>query len=272
VNAEARADRPADGSERGLCLSGVSVSLGGRQVLAEIDMAVEPGEVVGLVGPNGAGKSTLLRLASRVLEPAAGEVRFAARPLADYSRRELSRRISVVPQDTTIPFPFRAGELVVMGRAPHQPMHGFDSGEDIAQAHDALRRVGIVHLAERSVFELSGGERQLVAFARALAQDADLILLDEPTAFLDLRHRVQVLTIVRELAAQGRAALVVSHDLNLVARACDRLEVLSAGRLIARGPPSEVVSEALLEEAYGVEADVLRGPDGTPVVVPRVGR
>jgi iron complex transport system ATP-binding protein len=256
--------------ERGLVLSRVSVSLGGRPVLSEVDLAVAPGEVVGLVGPNGAGKSTLLRIASRVLLPAAGSVRFAGRPFGDYSRRELARRISVVPQDTAIPFPFRAGELVVMGRAPHQPMHGFDSREDIARAHDALDRVGIVALAERSVFELSGGERQLVAFARALAQDADMLLLDEPTAFLDLRHRVKVLAIVRELAAQGRAALVVSHDLNLVARACDRLVVLSAGRIIARGTPGQVVTEALLAEAYGVAADVLSGPDATPVVVPRL--
>jgi iron complex transport system ATP-binding protein len=260
----------AESEESGLCLSGVGVSLGGRSVLSEVDLSVEPGEVVGLVGPNGAGKSTLLRVASRVLLPDAGEVRFAGRPMADYSRRELSRKISVVPQDTTIPFPFRAGELVVMGRAPHQPLHGFDSSQDVAQSHEALRRVGIVHLAERSVFELSGGERQLVAFARALAQDAELILLDEPTAFLDLRHRVQVLAIVRELAEEGRAALVVSHDLNLVTRACDRLEVLAGGRLIARGTPSEVISEALLAEAYGVEADVFSGSDGTPVVVPRL--
>jgi iron complex transport system ATP-binding protein len=205
-----------------------------------------------------------------VLAPDTGEARFAGRPLADYPRRELSRRISIVPQEIGIPFPFRAGELVVMGRAPHQPLHGFDSSEDMDRARDALDRVGILHLAERSVFELSGGERQLVAFARSLAQDADLLLLDEPTAFLDLRHRVEVLGVVRELAAEGRAALVVSHDLNLVARACDRLEVLAAGRQVARGAPAQVISEGLLAEAYGVDADVFEGPDGTPVVVPRL--
>jgi iron complex transport system ATP-binding protein len=256
--------------ERGLVLSDIGVSLGGKTVLAGIDLCVEPGEVVGLVGPNGAGKSTLMRIASRVLAPDTGEARFAGRPLADYPRRELSRRISIVPQEIGIPFPFRAGELVVMGRAPHQPLHGFDSSEDMDRARDALDRVGILHLAERSVFELSGGERQLVAFARSLAQDADLLLLDEPTAFLDLRHRVEVLGIVRELAAEGRAALVVSHDLNLVARACDRLEVLAAGRQVARGAPAQVISEGLLAEAYGVDADVFEGPDGTPVVVPRL--
>jgi iron complex transport system ATP-binding protein len=257
-------------SGRGLVLSRVSVALGEQPVLVEVDLAVSPGELVGLVGPNGAGKSTLLRIASRVLQPDEGQVSFDGRPLADYSRRDLSRLVSVVPQDTAIPFPFRAGELVVMGRAPHQPLAGFDSQEDVDRARDALGRVGIAHLANRSVFELSGGERQLVAFARALAQDARLLLLDEPTAFLDLRHRVQVLAVVRELVDEGYAALVVSHDLNLVTRACDRLEVLAAGRIVARGAPSAVVTEALLREAYRVDADVVAGPGGTPVVLPRM--
>jgi len=255
---------------QGLRLSQVGVSLGGRPVLAGVDLAVAPGEVVGLVGPNGSGKTTLLRIACRVLAPDSGDVRFDGRPLRDYARRDLSRRIAVVPQDTSIPFPFRAGELVVMGRAPHQPFSGFDSREDARKAREALDRVGIAHLADRSVFELSGGERQLVAFARALAQDAELLLLDEPTAFLDLRHRVDVLSVVRELAREGRSALVVSHDLNLATRACDRLEVLSRGRIVARGAPSEVLSEKLLADAYGVKADVVRGPDATPVVVPRL--
>ena len=261
---------PSGSSELGLCLSQIDVSLGGRVVLSGVDLSVAPGEIVGLVGPNGAGKTTLLRVASRVLVPDAGEARFAGRLLGDYSRRELSRAVAVVPQDSAIPFPFRAGELVIMGRAPHQPLLGFDSRSDVRRAQLALERVGIAHLADRSVFELSGGERQLVAFARALAQASDLMLLDEPTAFLDLRHRVEVLAVVRELADEGRSALVVSHDLNLVARVCDRLEVLSAGRLVASGPPAEVLTPSLLAEAYGIEADVVPAPEGSPVVVPRL--
>ena len=252
-----------------LSLRGIEVALGHRPVLCGVDLEVAPGEVVALVGPNGAGKTTLLRVASRVLAPDAGEARFEGRPLDTWSRRALSRAIAVVPQDTGIPFPFRAGELVVMGRVPHQPLVGFDRVEDVDYARRALERMGIAHLADRSVFELSGGERQLVAFARALAQDPKLLLLDEPTAFLDLRHRVRVLGVVRELAAQGRSALVISHDLNLAARACDRLVVLQEGVIVASGSPEEVMTAELLEDVYGTEADILTAPDGRPIAVPK---
>lgn len=263
----ARSEAP---SRPGLELRGIEVALGGRPVLRGVDLRVDPGEVVGLVGPNGAGKTTLLRVASRVLAPDAGEALFAGRPLASWPRRELSRRVAVVPQDTGVPFPFRAGELVVMGRAPHQPLMGFDAEPDVAHARRALERLGILDLADRSVFELSGGERQLVAFARSLAQDPELLLLDEPTAFLDLRHRVEVLGIVRELAARGRSALVVSHDLNLAARTCDRLAVLCDGSVVASGPPLSVMTQALLADVYGIEAEILIAQDGGPVAVPKL--
>ncbi len=254
----------------GLELRGVRVALGGRPVLCGVDLAVAPGEVVGLVGPNGSGKTTLLRVASRLLAPDAGEVRLDGQPLAELDRRELSRKLALVPQDTGVPFPFRAGELVVMGRVPHQPLLGLDRADDVARSHEALSRVGIEALADRSVFELSGGERQLVAFARALVQDPELLLLDEPTAFLDLRHRVDVLRVVRDLAASGRAALVVSHDLGLAARTCDRLAVLKQGVVVAEGPPSAVVTAEVLADAYGIEAEILSGPDGRPVAVPKL--
>ncbi len=254
-----------------LVMSDVRASLSGREVLRGVDLEVASGEIVGLVGPNGAGKTTLLRVASRVLQPTAGVVRYRGRALGDYSRRELARAIAVVPQETTVPFPFRAGELVVMGRTPHRPGLAFDRHDDVALARTALERLGILGLADRSVFELSGGECQLVAFARALVQDAELLLLDEPTAFLDLQHRVRVLSIVRELVSTGRSALVVSHDLNLAARVCDRLAVLVAGKIIAVGPPREILTRELLADIYQIDAEIIAGSDGAPIAVPLFG-
>ena len=255
--------------EPALALEGVRASLGGCEVLCGVSLELRSGEVLGLVGANGAGKTTLLRAASGVLRPDAGRVLLASRPLVSYGRRELARQIAVVPQEAPFAFPFRAGEAVLMGRSPHLPRLGFEGPHDLAIARRSLAQVGIESLADRSILELSGGERQLVLLARALAQEPRVLLLDEPTAHLDLRHRLQVLELVRELAAAGRSALVVSHDLSLAARSCDRLALLAAGRVLAVGPPAEVLSSDAVYEAFGVEADVVAGPDGTPLVLPR---
>ena len=248
----------------------VSVRLGARQVLRDVTFEVEPGEVVGLLGHNGAGKTTLLRTATRSLLPQRGEVRFGGRRLSSWSRRELARAVAVVPQEMHVPFPFRAGELVLMGRAPHQPLLGLEDASDVQCALRAMSTLGIESLVNRSVFELSGGERQLVLFARALAQEPQVLLLDEPTVFLDLRHRIDVLRVVRGLAREGRSALVVSHDLGLAARVCDRLIVLADGEVVGRGTPSQVIVPELLRQAFGIDADVVTAPDGAPLVVPRL--
>jgi iron complex transport system ATP-binding protein len=255
---------------RALRFDAVAMKLGERSVLREVSFEVQPGEVVALLGRNGVGKTTLLRLAARALVPDSGTIRLGDRSLDDFSRRELAQVIATVPQDTHVPFPFLAGEVVLMGRAPHQGLFGFESRDDIERAMEAMERVGIADLADRVVTELSGGERQLVMIARALAQQPELLLLDEPTAFLDLRHRIDVLQVVRALAEQGRGALVVSHDLGLAARICDRAVVLGDGMVVAQGRPADVLSPDVLRRAFGIEADVMTAPDGAALVVPRM--
>ncbi len=253
-----------------LAFDDVRLRIGPREILRGVTLELGPGEMVGLAGPNGSGKTTLLRIASGVLPAGAGAVRVRGRPAASFSRRELARELAVVPQDAHIAFPFRAGEVVLMGRSPYLGPLGFETGADVRLAEEAMARVGIASLAERSVLELSGGERQLVMVARALAQDARVLLLDEPTAHLDLRHKIVVLDLVREFVRSGRSALVVSHDLTLAARTCDRIALLREGALVATGAPADVITPQNLRTTFGIDADVLAAPDGSPLVVPRL--
>jgi iron complex transport system ATP-binding protein len=247
----------------------VAVQLGDRRILDGVDLKVPKGAVVSLAGKNGAGKTTLLRIASRVLRPAAGEVRVAGIPIDQFSRRDLAKQIAVVPQDASVTFPFSAIEVVLMGRSPHLGTLGFESRADIELAHQIMARIGIEDLADRSILDLSGGERQLVMIARALTQEPQVLLLDEPTAHLDLAHRVAVLDLIKEFAQGERSALVVSHDLSLSARSCDQLALLAEGRVLSSGPPLEVLTAENLQRTFGIAADIILAPDGSPLVVPR---
>ena len=253
-----------------LAFEDVCLRIGPREILRGVTLELGPGEMLGLAGPNGSGKTTLLRVASGVLPASAGVVRARGRPTALFPPRELARELAVVPQDAHVAFPFRAGEVVLMGRSPYLGPLGFETRADLRLAEEAMERVGIAPLAERSILELSGGERQLVLVARALAQDARVLLLDEPTAHLDLRHKIVVLDLVREYVRSGRSALVVSHDLTLAARTCDRIALLREGALVATGTPADVITPQNLETTFGIDADVLTAPDGAPLIVPRV--
>ena len=240
----------------GLVLEGVTAAYGSRVALRAATLSVDPGEVVGLVGPNGSGKTTAIRVASRALRPRAGRVLVAGVDPYRVPARRAARLAAVIPQEVAPAFEFTVGEVVSMGRTPYLSTFGGGGLEDQRRVRDAMAAAGVEHLADRPLAELSGGEKQRVILAQALAQDAPVLLFDEPTTHLDLRHVVAVLDTVRELARAGRAILSVFHDLNLASSSCDRLVVLDAGRVVASGTPEEVVTVELVREVYGVEAEV----------------
>ncbi|UCH25528.1 MAG: ABC transporter ATP-binding protein [Trueperaceae bacterium] len=250
----------------------LSFSYGERPVLREVAFVLEAGELVGVVGPNGAGKSTLIDLLTRVRAPGSGRVSLDGVPLSKLSRLELARKIAVVPQAVSLPHAFSVGDIVMMGRTPHLGFLAPESDEDREIVGAAMRTTDVWEFRDRLVGNLSGGERQRVAFARALAQQPRYLLLDEPTAHLDLRYQVEVLRYARDATRRGLGALLVLHDLNLCARVCDRVVVLSEGVVVANGLPRTVVSEQLLKQVYGPDVRVLDAldPDGHPIVLPTV--
>lgn len=248
-------------------LRAVSAGYGGRPVLFDQTWRLEAGEMAALVGPNGAGKSTLLALISRVHPPAAGELLLDGRPLASLGRGELARAVAVVPQQPQLPPGYTVDEVVGMGRAPHVGFFRGPRTVDQEAVEEAMARCEVTGLRHRRVETLSGGEAQRTVLARALAQQPRLLLLDEPTSHLDLRYQVEALRLARRAAAEGVAVLAVLHDLNLAARACDRVLLLADGRLLADGPPAEVLVEDRLRRAYRAEVQV-RLLDGLPTVTP----
>ncbi len=261
------------GAPAALACAALGFAYGERRVLDAVTLTVAPGEIVGLLGPNGAGKSTLVRLVSGVLGGYTGRVLLGGSELAALSRREVARRVAVVPQEPRFDFPFTVLEIVLMGRHPHLSGLAFEAAGDLALARAALERAGAAELAERPIERLSAGERQRVVFARALAQATPLLLLDEPVSFLDLRYQVELFDRVRELAAEGRAVLAVLHDLNLAAEYCDRVVLLKQGRVIAQGPTAEALSYLHLKAAYETEVYVdLNDLTGGLVVTPLSGR
>lgn len=247
-----------------LVVQGVGFSYeAGPEVIRGLDVAFHPGELVGLIGPNGAGKSTLVGLASGVLRPRHGTVELDGRPLRRFGRRELARRLGVVPQVPELPSGFSARSVVAMGRAPHVGFFASEGPEDRAVIEASMRRVDAWRFRDQPVGSLSGGERQRVVLARALAQQPDWLLLDEPTAHLDLRYQAELMRHAARLAGDGLGVVAVLHDLNQAAR-CDRVLLLDRGRIVADGTPEEVLRAPLLERSFGTRVRVQ--PGDRPVV------
>lgn len=265
--------RAATGSEV-VRAEGVTVRRGGRALLDGVDLTVRAGELLALVGPNGAGKSTLLAALSGDVTggPARGEadegaVLLFGRPLPEWTPPQLALRRAVLPQEASVSFPFPVAELVAMGRAPWAGLCA--PGADDAAVAAAMDGTGVAHLAGRRFPTLSGGERARVMLARVLAQDTQVLMLDEPTAALDIRHQELVLSIARQISEDGGAVIVVLHDLGLAAAYAHRVAILSGGRIAAQGAPADVFTASLLGNVYQHEVEVLPHPrTGVPLVVP----
>ena len=238
-------------------LSGVGFSYGQAAVLEGLDLELAPGCFHAVLGPNGAGKSTLLDLLAGLKRPGQGRITFRGRTLGGYSRAELARSVSLIPQEYAIRFPFSVREVVLMGRHPHLSRFGPPAREDLELVESALAAMGLESMADKPITALSGGEKQRVVLARCLAQDNPVMLMDEPTANLDIRHALAFLDLVRSLVRrEGRTAVAVMHDLNLASQFCDRAAILEGGRLHVSGPVGQTLTEATIRSVFGVEARV----------------
>ncbi len=254
-----------------LSAASLRLAYGERTVVDGLDVELPPGAATAIVGANGCGKSTLLRALARLLVPTAGRVLLDGDDLRRLPSKEVARTLGLLPQSPTAPEGIAAADLVGRGRHPHQRLLARWSERDYEVVAEALEATGTADLADRAVDELSGGQRQRVWIAMALAQETDILLLDEPTTFLDVAHQVEILDLLRDLNSdRGTTIAMVLHDINLAARYADHLFALREGRIVASGPPADVVTAALIEEVFELDSLVISDPiSGTPLVLPR---
>jgi iron complex transport system ATP-binding protein len=252
----------------------ISLGYNHRPVVTELSFTLSRGELLGLIGPNGCGKTSIIRALSRVLSPGSGQIILDGKPLNLIPRGDLARLIGVVPQNPGLPDTFSVSEVVLLGRNPHLGLLGSESAKDLAIAWRAMERTGISPLSNRRIGELSGGERQRVTIARVLAQEPESILLDEPTANLDICHQVEILDLIKSLCREKQIAVLIAlHDLNMAAQYCDRLILMKDGQIHAQGIPQEVITTANIHEVYGAENFVYPHPENSlPVVLLSTGR
>ena len=253
-----------------LTIEGVDCYYGSTKVLESVSFQIKSGDFVGIIGPNGSGKTTLLKCISGVLKPRVGTVLIDEYDLDSLSRREIARYIAVVPQESYIGFSFKVLDVVLMGRHPHIEGFKSESKHDLKVAYEAMRLTGILHLADKPVTEISGGEKQRVIIARALTQEPKILLLDEPTLHLDLNHQIEIMSLLKELCEKnGLVVLAVFHDFNLAAKYCDSLILLSKGKIVALGSCEEVLTSKNIEKVFGIRVVVKHHPiTGSLYVVP----
>jgi iron complex transport system ATP-binding protein len=254
--------------------NGLTLAYDRAVIVDGLTVAIPPGWVTALVGPNGCGKSTLLRGLARLLRPRSGAVYLDGKEIVTLPTRQVARKLGILPQGPTAPEGLTVRDLVAQGRSPHRSLLRAWSHDDEAAVQDALTVTDTLEFADRPVETLSGGQRQRAWIAMALAQQTDILLLDEPTTFLDLAHQVEVLDLLADLnARQGRTVVMVIHDLNQACRYADHLIAMRAGAIVAEGPPGAVVSEAMVDEVFGIACRIIVDPvAGTPLCVPRGGR
>ncbi len=254
-------------------MQNVTLGYGHKVVVKDITLQVKPGEMLGFVGPNGCGKSTIIKALSRVISPYSGRILLNGKDISRISRRDLSRLLGVVPQIPLLPSAFTAFEVVLMGRNPHLGLFQYEGPKDMAITWRAMAKTSVQHLAERRIGELSGGEIQCVVIARVLAQETEVILLDEPTANLDIGRQVEILDVIKGMCQEnGLIVIAALHDLNLAAQYCSRLVLINNGRIHAEGTPTEVITDDNIKEVYGAGSHVYSHPlSGLPAVLPSAG-
>jgi iron complex transport system ATP-binding protein len=246
----------------------ISFSYAAKPVMENVSFTIDEAQIVAVIGPNGSGKTTLLKIINGTLFPNAGQMLIDGKETGRWSRKEIARKVAIVPQETAVTFPFYAEEIVLMGRFPHLSNYHFEDKKDYRIVHEAMEKTDTFHFASRRFDELSAGERQRVIIARALAQEPKILLLDESTVFLDLKHQAQFLSLLRQLnTAQKLTVIFVTHDINLAAQNAHKIILLDYGKIYAIGNPAEVITAANIKEVYDVNVLVDKNPhDGSPRV------